>query len=117
MFPCIAWKYGNESMAASQALQREAPKVFLRNERKMPFSKGSAMTTVHAWFSMQRALLEGSSVYRKSSGATVNVTRMSPDKEGKGSFPYDEKYLGEVIREEDGGCVRANRRVPGITRA
>ena len=73
------------------------------------------MTTVHAWFSIERALRDGSSVYRKRSGATVNVTRMSPELEGRGAFPHDEKYVGEVIREEDGGCVRAKWRVPGIT--
>ena len=73
------------------------------------------MTTTHAWFSFETALRGGSSVYRKPGGATVNVTRMSPDKEGKGSFPRDEKYLGEVIPREDGGCVRENWRVLSIT--
>jgi len=73
------------------------------------------MTTVHAWFSMEKALRQGSAVYRKLSGATVNVTRMSSEREGRGLFPHDEKYLGEVVREEDGGCVRAKWRVPGIT--
>jgi hypothetical protein len=73
------------------------------------------MTTTHAWFSFETALRKGSSVYRKPDGGTVNVTRMSPDKAGKGSFPADEKYLGEVIAESAGGCVRANRRVPSIT--
>jgi len=73
------------------------------------------MTTIHAWFSFETALRAGSSVYRKQSGATVNVTRMSPDKDGKGSFPHDEKYLGEVVAEQDGGCVRGTWRVPGIT--
>jgi hypothetical protein len=73
------------------------------------------MTTAHAWFSFETALRKGSSVYRKADGATVNVTRLSPEKAGKGSFPGDEKYLGEVISEADGGCVRANWRVPGIT--
>ena len=73
------------------------------------------MTTAHAWFSFETALREGSSVYRKPSGATVNVPRMSPNKDGTGSFPHDEKYLGEVVPEEDGGCVRGNWRVSGIT--
>ena len=63
------------------------------------------MMTVHAWFSAATALVIGSSVFRKPSGATVNVTRMSSEKEGKGHFPYDEKYLGEVVRAEDGGWV------------
>jgi hypothetical protein len=45
----------------------------------------------------------------------VNVTRMAPGKESKASFPHDEKYLGEVVTEQDGGCVRGTRRVPGIS--
>ena len=73
------------------------------------------MTTVHAWFSMDTALRIGSAVYRKPGGSTVNVTRMSPEKEGKGKFNHDEKYLGEVIRTEDGGCVLPTSRVRGIT--
>jgi hypothetical protein len=73
------------------------------------------MTTVHAWFSIERAIRDGSAVYRKPSGATVNVTRMSPEKDERGPFPHDEKYLGEVIREQDGGCVRAHWRVAGIS--
>ena len=73
------------------------------------------MTIIHAWFSFGTALREGSSVFRKPGGATVNVTRTNPDKDAKGSFPRDEKYLGGVIREEEGGCVRGNQRVPGIT--
>ena len=48
-------------------------------------------------------------------GSTVNVTRMSADKDARGGFPQDEKYLGEVVRPEDGGCVQPNRRVPGIS--
>ena len=54
---------------------------------------------------MDTALRIGSAVYRKPGGATVNVTRMSSEKEGKGKFNHDEKYLGEVIRAEDGGCA------------
>ena len=73
------------------------------------------MTTVHAWFSMDTALRIGSAVYRKPGGATVNVTRMSEEKDGKGKFNHDEKYLGEVIRAEDGGCVSPTSRVRGIT--
>ena len=72
------------------------------------------MTTIHAWFSAETALRNGSSTYRKLDGSTVNVTRMSMDRDGRG-FPQDEKYLGEVICVEDGGCVRANWRVPGIS--
>jgi hypothetical protein len=74
------------------------------------------MAIVHAWFSAEMALCHGSSIYRKLSGSTVNVTRTSPEKDGKGSFCPDEKYLGEVIRLEDGGCARGNQRVDGITR-
>lgn len=73
------------------------------------------MKTIHAWFSFEKALRAGSAVYRKPGGSTVNVTRMSAEKEAKGSFPFDEKYLGEVIAEEEGGCVRATWRVPGIS--
>ena len=73
------------------------------------------MTSIHAWFSAEWALRNGSSVYRKPSGATVNVTRTNAQREGKGGGPQDEKYLGEVVAHEDGGCVRANRRVPSIT--
>jgi hypothetical protein len=73
------------------------------------------MTTVHAWFSAHSALLHGSSVFRKPSGSTVNVTRMTPDRLGKGSTRHDERYMGEVICADDGGCVRANHRVGGIT--
>ena len=72
-------------------------------------------TLVHAWFSAETALRDGSCVYRKPGGGTVNVTRMDADKESKHSFWRDEKYLGEVISQEDGGCVRAKWRVPGIT--
>ena len=72
------------------------------------------MTTVHAWFSMAAALTEGSSVFRKPSGATVNVTRISSDNEIKGFYRHTEKYVGEVISPEDGGCVHPITRVRGI---
>lgn len=72
------------------------------------------MTTEHAWFSFETALRFGSSVHRKPNGGTVNVTRMNADKEVKGVFPRDEKYLGQVIADADGGCVRKTSRVPGI---
>ena len=71
--------------------------------------------TTHAWFSAQTALRNGSAIYRKPGGATVNVTRTSDDRESKGSFYHDDIYLGEVVRREDGGCVAETRRVPGIT--
>jgi hypothetical protein len=59
-------------------------------------------------------LTEGSSVLRKPSGATVNVTRISPDNEIKGFYRHTEKYVGAVISPDDGGCVRALTRAPGI---
>jgi hypothetical protein len=73
------------------------------------------MTTVHAWFSLEAALATGSSVYRKLGGATVNVTRTSPMNQITGRYRHTEKYVGEVIPAADGGCVRGNSRVPGIT--
>ena len=72
------------------------------------------MTTVHAWFSAETALRHGSSVYRKPDQSTVNATRTSPERDGKGSFCQDEKYVGEVIRTEDGGCVHPNARADSI---
>ena len=73
------------------------------------------MTTNHGFFSMDVALRQGSAVFRQVGGATVNVTRTSADREGKGPFPTDEKYVGEVIAEEAGGCVRETTRVRGIS--
>jgi hypothetical protein len=73
------------------------------------------MTTIHAWFSFESALLHGSSLFRKLSGSTVNVTRLNVDRLSKGRSSDDEKYVGEVIRSEDGGCIRSNLRVDGIT--
>jgi hypothetical protein len=52
-------------------------------------------------------------VYRKPDGSTVNVTRMNLQKDGKRARD-SETYVGEVIRTEDGGCVRAKKRVAGI---
>ena len=74
------------------------------------------MTTIHAWFSPGSALRHGSSVYRKRDGSTVNVTRMSALKLGKGSYRQDERYVGEVVPGEDGGCVSPRSVVTGITR-
>jgi len=74
----------------------------------------AATQTVHAWFSPMAALIGGCSVYRKPGGSTVNVTRISPDNEIKGTYRFTEKYVGEVVRTEDGGCVRENSRVRGI---
>ena len=74
------------------------------------------MTTVHAWFSAATALTRGSEIYRKPSGATVHVTRVNAELEDKGRHPHDERYVGQVMRAEDGGCVRGNHRVAGITR-
>jgi len=70
---------------------------------------------IHAWFSAQTALRDGSAIYRKPGGSTVNVTRMNTERESKGSFYHDDVYVGEVIRQEDGGCVREVWRVRGIT--
>ena len=54
-------------------------------------------------------------IYRKPDGSTVNVTRMSFEKEVGAAYRNDENYVGEVIQSEDGGCVRAQTRVAGIT--
>ena len=75
----------------------------------------SNMTTLHAWFSQMSAIRCGSTVYRKPSGSTVNVTRTSEMKENTGHYRHDEKYVGQVIREEDGGCMGEKVRVRGIT--
>ena len=72
------------------------------------------MATIHAWFSAEYALIFGSSVYRTQSSMTVNVTRLHPDRASKGARRYDETYVGEVVRSEDGGCVRGTTRVKGI---
>ena len=79
-------------------------------------SKGRFMNTVHAWFSQMAALRLGSTVYRQASGSMVNVTRTSAVKESEGLYKLDEKYLGEVIEEKDGGGVGTRVRVGGITR-
>jgi hypothetical protein len=73
------------------------------------------MATIHAWFSADYALVMGSSVYRKTSGTTVNVTRTNPDRKSRGSRRYDETYVGEVVRPEDGGCVHPISRVRGVS--
>jgi hypothetical protein len=72
------------------------------------------METTHAWFSSVTALREGSSVYRKPDGSTVNVTRTNPQKDAKAPAGGEEQYLGEVVRTEDGGRVRETSRVRGI---
>jgi hypothetical protein len=74
-----------------------------------------AAATVHAWFSIEAASRVGSEVYRCQGGGTVNVTRVSDHTDVVGSFRSDEKYLGEVVRREDGGCVAETSRVRGIT--
>ena len=71
--------------------------------------------TVHAYFSPMAALVDGSSVYRKPSGSTVNVTRTSDVNEIKGFYKHTENYVGEVISKEGGGCVRASSRVSSIS--
>jgi hypothetical protein len=74
------------------------------------------METTHAYFSAAWALEHGSAVYRKPSGMTVNVTRTNVDKDRKGRHPWDERYVGEVLREENGGCVEPTTLVRSITR-
>ena len=73
------------------------------------------MSTTHAWFSAASALMHGSCVHRKPSGMTVNVTRTNDERGSKCAHRWEETYVGEVIRAEDGGCVRGMRRVGGIT--
>jgi hypothetical protein len=69
---------------------------------------------MHAWFSAETALRQGSSVFRKRDASTVNVTRTDAQREGMGGLLQDERYVGEVVCAGDGGCVRANWRVPSI---
>jgi hypothetical protein len=73
-------------------------------------------TSLHAWFSAETALRHGSSCYRKPDGSTVNVTRMDADRDSTRGQPQDERYVGEVVSPEGGGCVRGNWRVPSINR-
>jgi len=73
------------------------------------------MPTTHAWFSASAALVGGSSVFRKLSGSTVNVTRTNDDRQSKGLHRWEETYVGEVISAKDGGCVHARSRVQSIT--
>jgi hypothetical protein len=72
------------------------------------------MATTHAWFSSESALRFGSMVYRKPDGSTVNVTRTDPEREAKRPGRDSETYVGEVVRSEDGGCIRTRKRVGGI---
>ena len=76
-------------------------------------SSTTTIPTTHAWFSADSALRFGSMVYRKPDGSTVNVTHTHLQKGGRRARD-SETYVGEVIRTEDGGCVRANERVKGI---
>src|SRR5438874_4830261 len=78
-------------------------------------STEAIMTTVHAWFSQMAALRLGSTVYRKASGSSVNVTRTSAVKDSEGLWKLDEKYLGEVIEEKNGDGAAPRVRVGGIT--
>jgi hypothetical protein len=48
------------------------------------------------------------------SRAMLIPTRPS-QKDGKGKYNHDEKYLGEVICAEEGGRVHPTSRVAGIT--
>ena len=63
--------------------------------------------TEHAYFSATWAALHGSAVYRRPDGITVNVTRTNNGKDGRQRHPWDERYVGEVIPAEDGGCLEA----------
>ena len=73
------------------------------------------MKTFYAWFSQAAALRDGSAVYRKADGSRVNVTRVNSDpKQSTGLYRHDEKYLGEVIGADEGGCVSPTRRVQSI---
>jgi hypothetical protein len=73
------------------------------------------MSKTHAWFSASAALIEGSFVFRKLSGSTVNVTRTNNERQSKGPHRFEETYVGEVVRAEDGGCVQPRSRVQSIT--
>ncbi len=64
------------------------------------------MATTHAYFSAGWAQVHGSAVYQKPCGTTVNVTRTNNEKDGRGRHPWDERYVGEVVRAEDGGCIQ-----------
>ena len=57
--------------------------------------------TIHAWFSIEAAIHRGISVYRTPNGSTIKVTRTGPKAQG----PADERYIGEVIPAECGGCL------------
>ena len=72
-------------------------------------------TTLHAWFSAQTALRDGSAIFRKPGGSMVNVTRLDADLKSKGSYYLDEIYMGEVLSREDSGCARETQRLRGIT--
>jgi hypothetical protein len=73
------------------------------------------MKTIHAWFSADTALRVGSAVFRKPDGDRVNVTRVNVERESKSSHSRDENYLGQVVGDEDGGCIQAIGRVRGIS--
>ena len=63
------------------------------------------MTTAHAYFSATWAAVHGSSVYRRPDGMKVNVTRTNSGKDGRQRHPWDERYVGEVVAADDGGCL------------
>ena len=99
-------------MVSTAFFQRHGDEVVVGSKRG---EQGRFMTNVHAWFSQMAALRLGSTVYRKLGGSKVNVTRTSAVKESEGLWKLDEKYLGEVIEEKDGGGVGPRVRVGGIT--
>ncbi len=100
-------------MVSTAFFQRHGDEVAIGSRRA---STEAIMVTVHAWFSQMAALRLGSTVYRKQGGSKVNVTRTSAVKESEGLYKLDEKYLGEVIEEKDGGGVGGRVRVGGITK-
>jgi len=70
--------------------------------------------TIHAWFSSEIALRDGSWVYRKPDGATVNVTRVDIKAPADPWGRPDEIYVGQVVRAEDGGRLATRARAAGI---
>src|SRR6267142_4022707 len=104
--------FPERQMVSTGFFQRHGNKFAVGTGRA---NKEAVVSTVHAWFSQMAALPLGSTVYRKQSGSKVNVTRTSAVKDSEGLYKLDEKYLGEVIEEKDGGGVGGRVRVGGIT--
>jgi hypothetical protein len=64
-------------------------------------------TTTHTYFSASWAQTHGSAVYRKLDGAAINVTRTNMHKDGRERHPWDERYVGEVVCAQEGGCIHS----------